>query len=382
MGDMSLTSIPKLGFGLMRLPQLDGGKTDIEQVKTMVDLFMDAGFNYFDTAYVYGNGDSELAAGEALVKRYPRDSYFLATKLNAGEWAKCYDEESGRQQFYTSLERTGAGYFDFYLLHALQAGNYKRYEEFHLWDFLKELKQKGLVRHYGFSFHASPELLEELLTAHPDVDFIQLQINYADLDNPDVASRRNMEVAARHCVPFTIMEPVKGGKLASLDPEAEDVFRSVHPDQSIASWAIRFAASQKGVITTLSGMSNIEQMKDNISFMKDFKPLDEEELAAVEKVRDILGASRAVPCTACHYCTDGCPMEIPIPDIFTSLNILLQDKEEKEESLAKAKAEYEKAVAEGHKASDCIECGQCEGACPQQIQIIEMLKLAADKLEG
>ena len=233
----------KLGFGLMRLPKLADGKSeDIEQVKKMVDLFIAAGGTYFDTAYVYDDGLSEEATKLCLVDRYPRESYTLCTKLCA--WLQCHDEESAKQQFYTSLERTGAGYFDYYLLHALQRNNYKKYDEYHIWNFAQELKDKGLIKNWGFSFHADPELLEELLTDHPEVDFVQLQINYADWDNPGVASRQCWEICRKHNKPVTIMEPVKGGALANPIQKVQDVFRAADPDASFASWAIRFAASR------------------------------------------------------------------------------------------------------------------------------------------
>ncbi|WP_035778507.1 aldo/keto reductase [Butyrivibrio sp. MC2013] len=365
-------AMPKLGFGLMRLPKLEDGKTiDIEQTSKMVDLFLEAGMKYFDTAYVYDDGRSELAAGEALVKRHPRDSFYLTTKLNA---MVAHDEASAKEQFNTSLARTGAGYFDFYLLHALQDNNYQKYEEYHIWEYVKELKAEGKIRHYGFSFHGSPELLEKLLTEHPDVDFIQLQINYADMDNPSVAARKNIEIANAHGVPFTIMEPVKGGNLVNLPSDAQKLMKDHAPESSIASWAVRFAASQKGTLTVLSGMSNLEQMQDNLSYMKGFKPLDDAEMEIIEKVRKILGATDFVPCTACRYCTKGCPMQIPIPDIFKAYNRYLSDRNKLDE----AKAAYAEAVSGAGKASDCISCGQCEGACPQRIGIIEKLQEIAE----
>lgn len=264
-------STPKLGFGLMRLPKDLSGKIDIEQTKKMVDLFMESGLNYFDTAYVYDSGDSERAAKAALVDRYPRGSFTLATKLCA--WMSAHDEKSAKRQFDTSLERTGAGYFDYYLLHALQAGNYQKYDEYHIWDFVKEQKEKGLIRHWGFSFHAGPELLDEILTAHPDAEFVQLQLNYADWENPDVTARANYEVARKHGKSIVVMEPVKGGALAEPPEPVRKIFKEADPDASYASWAIRYAASLDGIITVLSGMSNMAQMKDNLSYMKDSNPL-------------------------------------------------------------------------------------------------------------
>ena len=358
---------PKLGFGLMRLPKKGMGKIDIEQTKKMVDLFMEAGLNYFDTAYVYDGGDSERAAKEALVDRYPRESYTLATKLCA--WMGANNEKTAKQQFYTSLERTGAGYFDYYLLHALQAGNYKKYDEYHLWDFVKEQKEKGLIKHWGFSFHAGPDILEELLTKHPDAEFVQLQLNYADWENPNVTARANYEVARKHGKSIVVMEPVKGGALANPPKAVQDIFRKADPEASFASWAIRYAASLEGIITVLSGMSNVAQMEDNLSYMKQFKPLDAEEQTAIRKAQEAINGIKSIPCTGCHYCTAGCPKKIPIPEIFEARNRQLVWGQ-----LEEGKARYADAVADGGAASDCIACGQCEKACPQQIPVIDRLK--------
>lgn len=371
MSDYFGKEVPKLGFGLMRLPQKGSG-TDIEQVKKMVDLFMEAGFTYFDTAFVYTG--SEDAIRKALVERYPRDSYTLCTKINAFMMAP--NEKAAKQQFYTSLERTGAGYFDYYLLHAFMENNYQKYDKYHLWDFVKEQKEKGLIKHFGFSYHAGPELLDRILTEHPEVDFIQLQINYADWENPAVTSRANYEVARKHGKSITVMEPVKGGKLADPPEEVKKLFKAYHPDMSYASWAIRFVASLDGIITVLSGMSSIEQMKDNISYMKDFKPLNEEEQKIIHEAQRIMGHSATIPCTACHYCVDGCPMNIRIPDIFTAVNRQLGDGQ-----IESAKELYVKATEGSGKASDCIECRQCENACPQHLPITDHLKQAVKMFE-
>ena len=364
---------PKLGFGLMRLPKLADGSIDVEQTKQMVDLFMEAGFTYFDTAYVYDNGESEKAAKAALVDRYPRESYTLCTKLCA--WV-APDERSAKQQFYTSLERTGAGYFDYYLLHAIQRNNYKVYDEFRIWDFVKEQKKKGLIKHYGFSFHADAQLLDELLTDHPDVDFVQLQINYADWENPGVTARECWEVARKHGKSVTIMEPVKGGVLADPVPGVRRILEQANPDVSFASWAVRFAASLDGIITVLSGMSNIAQMRDNISYMKHFKPLTDEEQEVIRQAQAALNEDRSIPCTACHYCTDGCPMNIPIPEIFHVMN------HQKGNPAFRGRREYNIATTGRGKASDCVACGQCEGACPQQINVITRLKDCAELFEN
>ena len=365
---------PKLGFGLMRLPQTDG-VIDIEQTKKMVDLFMEAGQTYFDTAYVYGkDGASEKAAKEALVDRYPRESFTLATKLCA--WLQCDSEETAKQQFHTSLERTGAGYFDYYLLHALQDDTYEKYDQYHIWDFVKEMKAKGLIRHWGFSFHAKPELLDRLLTEHPDTEFVQLQLNYADWENPDVCSRGCYEVARKHGKSIVVMEPVKGGTLANPPQQVADVLKAAEPDMSAASWAIRYVASLDGILTVLSGMSTVEKMEDNLSYMRDFKPLDAKEMAVIGKAQEELAKIEQIPCTACRYCTEGCPMNIPIPDIFAARNLqTLWGQEER------ARREYANETKEKGKASDCIACGQCETACPQQIKVIERLRECAENLE-
>lgn len=367
MSDYFGKEVPKLGFGLMRLPK-KGLHIDIEQTKRMVDLFMEAGFTYFDTAHVYLG--SEAAAKKALVDRHPRESYTLATKLNA--LLPGLNEKSAKQQFYTSLERTGAGYFDYYLLHALMENNYKKYDKFHIWDFVKEQKEQGMIKHFGFSYHSGPELLDSLLTEHPEVDFVQLQINYADWEKPSIASRANYEVARRHGKPIVVMEPVKGGNLANPPSSVKKLFKEYHPDMSYASWAIRFVASLDGIITVLSGMSNVEQMEDNLSYMKNFEPLNEEEQKVIREAQRIIGKSSTVPCTACHYCTEGCPKNIPIPEIFEAMNKQLGNGQ-----LEEAAAEYRKVVEGKGKAGDCIDCKQCEGACPQHLPVTEHLKHCA-----
>ena len=372
MSDYFGKEIPKLGFGLMRLPQ-KGNVTDIEQVKKMVDLFMQSGFTYFDTAYVYGT--SEVDTKKALVERYPRNSYTLATKLNAFMMAP--NEKAAKQQFFTSLERTGAGYFDYYLLHAFMENNYTKYDEYHLWDFVKEQKAKGLIKYFGFSYHAGPELLDRVLTAHPEVDFIQLQINYADWDNPAVTSRANYEVARKHGKSIVVMEPVKGGTLADPPEKVKKLFKDYAPDASYASWAIRFAASLDGIITVLSGMSTLSQMEDNLSYMRDFKPLNDEEQKIIQQAQRIMGSSSTIPCTSCHYCTKGCPKQIPIPEIFNAANKQLGNGQR-----AEAIKDYQNAATEGHRASDCIDCKQCERACPQHLPITEHLKQCAEMLES
>ncbi len=359
---------PKLGFGLMRLPKKDE-VIDVEAVKEMVDLFLGAGFTYFDTAFAYTG--SEEAIREALVKRYPRSAYTLASKINVAE-RFAPDAEASKSQFFTSLERSGAGYFDYYLLHAIKEKNVSRYEEFGIWDFVRKQKEAGLIRHLGFSFHDSPRLLDRLLTEHPEVEFVQLQINYADWEDPRVASRKNYEVARRHGKSVVVMEPVKGGKLADPPDEVKELMKACRPELSAASWAIRFAASLDGILTVLSGMSNREQMLDNLSYMKRFSPLDGEEQAVIRRAQTILGAVPSIPCTACRYCTEGCPAGIRIPEIFAAMNDRFDEK--KKES---AGARYAEAIREAGRPEDCVGCRQCEDACPQHLPVTDLLKGAA-----
>lgn len=368
--------IPKLGFGLMRLPRSDKEKDiiDIEQTKKMVDMFMAAGLKYFDTAYVYHG--SEAAAKEALVDRYPRDSYYLTSKLNAGSWA-AKNEEEAKKEFEISLERTGAGYFDFYLLHALGKKNLPLYDKYGIWDFVKEKKAEGKIKYWGFSFHDTPEVLEQILTEHPDAEFVQLQLNYADWNSLTVQSRGCYEVCVKHNKPVVVMEPIKGGTLANPPESVKKILTDANPNASVASWAVRFAASLPNVMVVLSGMSNVEQMADNISYMKDFKPLTEEEQAVIRKAQEALDAIDQIKCTACHYCTGGCPKKIQIPDIFSAMN-----RELIYGQTDTAKRMYASAVEDGHgKASDCIKCGQCENACPQHLPIRSLLEKCAAALE-
>lgn len=366
----------KLGFGLMRLPRLGAGSEkdpfDMEQTKAMVDRFIAAGGKYFDTAYVYTG--SEEATKEALCDRYPRDSYYLASKLNATDWAVKSKEEA-LAQLEISLERTGAGYFDFYLLHSLDHECVDRYEEYGVWDFVWDAKAKGLVKHAGISFHDTADVLDKILTDHPETEFVQLQINYLDWEDPDVQSRACYEVCVKHNKPVIVMEPVRGGLLANLPERATEVFKEAEPDASTASWAVRFAASLPNVSVVLSGMSTIEQVEDNLSYMQDFKPLSDEERDVINRALEALLDVDRIPCTACRYCTPGCPMEIDIPRIFKVMNNYKIYGD-----LEKYKEIYQRRFKDV-KASDCIQCGQCEGACPQHLPIVELLQEVAATLE-
>jgi predicted aldo/keto reductase-like oxidoreductase len=363
--------VPKLGFGLMRLPK-KGFLPDVKKTSQMVDRFLEAGFKYFDPAYVYPG--SESATRKALVKRHTRDSYLLATKLYAPFVAPT--EKMAKKELETSLRRTGAEYFDFYLLHSLMASNVGKYERFHLWDFVAEQKKKGTIRYAGFSYHSGPELLDRLLTEHPEVDFVQLQINYEDWENPRIASRANYEVARKHGKSIVVMEPIKGGRLAMPPKKVRELLQSYDPEASPASWAIRFAASLDGIITVLSGMSTLGQVEDNISFMKDFRPLSEEEQDILRQARELLGSTGEIACTACRYCMKGCPKNIPIPEIFEAANRQLGSGQ-----LESAKQAYARATRRKGKASDCIRCRQCEEACPQHLPVTELLEQCSEMLE-
>ena len=365
---------PKLGFGLMRLPMI-GDEIDMEQVKSMVDKFMKKGFTYFDTAYVYINGKSEVAAREAIVKRYPRDSFTLATKLPL--WDEVETEADMQKIFDESMARAGVEYFDYYLLHAMDKAKFEKADRIGAWDFIFKMKAQGKIRHCGFSFHDSAEVLDEALTKHPEAEFVQLQINYADWENDNVQSRKGYEVALKHNKPIVIMEPVKGGSLAAMVPEVQDMMKAENPDLSIPSWAIRYCAGLDNIITVLSGMSTQAQLNDNVSYMEHFEPLNEKEHAVLDKAVQILKSIPTVPCTACRYCVDDCPMHINIPEIFKALNGYKQfgclEGTDKPYNMG----QYEKATKDGGKAGECLQCGSCEAHCPQHISIIEELKTAA-----
>ena len=374
-----IESKKRLGFGLMRLPLLNPdnpANIDVEQVKQMVDTFLERGFTYFDTAWMYHSFQSENVVKEALVDRYPRDSYTLATKLHAG-FIKTKEDRD--KVFEEQRRKTGVEYFDYYLLHDIGFDHYKTYTDLDCFRWLMDKKEKGLVRHIGFSYHDNAELLDKVLTEHPEFEFVQLQINYLDWESEGIQSRKCYEVAEKHHVPVIVMEPVKGGTLANVPDAVTKMFKEYHPDMSVPSWAIRFAASHENVALVLSGMSNMEQLLDNLSYMDELVPLNEEENALIRKAVEIINSTIEIPCTGCSYCTDGCPMNIAIPKYFSLYNA---DKQEiKTKSWMPQQEYYSRLTGTFGKASDCVACGQCEDVCPQHLPVIDYLQKGAEHFE-
>lgn len=361
----------KLGFGCMRLP-MKRKKVDHDETKKMVDLFMREGFNYFDTARGYIEEQSEDAVRECLVKRYPRESYILTDKLTGGYLKTAADV---RPFFENQLKKCGVDYFDFYLMHAQTRENYGHFKECRAYEQAYEFKKEGRIKHFGISFHDSAEMLEMILNEHPEIEVVQLQLNYVDFDDPAVQSRKCYEVCRKYDKPVIVMEPVKGGNLVNLPKNAKGIFESLNGGSN-ASYAIRFAAGFDGVFMVLSGMSNMEQMSDNISYMKDFKPLNDAEMKAVEEVTKVFKSMNLIACTACRYCVDGCPKNIVIPDLFACMNSKHIHHD------WNADYYYNEICTVGSgKASDCIGCGKCEKACPQHLSVRSYLKKVAKEFE-
>ena len=366
----------KLGFGLMRLPLTDPNdqrSIDIEKTCEMVDTFLSRGFTYFDTAWMYCGHASEDATKRVLVDRYPRDSYTLATKLHA---AYLTSEDDRDRIFNEQLRKTGVEYFDYYLIHDMRVSHYEIYKNLHCFEWLREKKAQGLVKHMGFSFHDTAEVLDQILTEQPDMEFVQLQLNYLDWESESVQSRKCYEVARKHNIPIIVMEPVKGGTLANVPAAVQGLFKSHSPEMSVPSWAIRFVAGLPGVMMVLSGMSNMEQLLDNTSYMQEFEPLTMEEEKLVHHAADLIRSEIAIPCTGCAYCVDGCPQNIAIPQYFALYNTASVAAGD-----GAAKDAYAKLTEKFGPASACIGCAQCEGVCPQQLPIVEHLKAVASKLE-
>ena len=346
----------KLGFGCMRLPYIDN-EIDYEQTKKMVDIFLENGFNYFDTAHGYLNEQSEYVVKECLTKRYPRDKYLIATKLSPNYFNK---NEDIRPFFFKQLDAIGVDYVDFYLMHCQNKELFKKYRDCLAYEEAFKLKEEGLIRHVGFSFHDKANVLDEILTTYPEIEFVQIQFNYLDYDDENVEARKCLEVCLKHNKKVMVMEPVRGGALARLPLKANELLKTLSND-SPASYAIRFAASFPNVVMVLSGMSNLDQMKDNISFMKDFKPINEKENNVLKEIVKIINEVKMIPCTNCKYCLEVCPNNVRIPEIFSTINSLNR---------------YNEGNKEIFKDINCIKCGKCEKACPQHIEIRKILEEA------
>ena len=366
----------RLGLGFLRLPSQnpdDPNEIDMPQVCQMVDAFMDAGFRYFDTAYIYLGYKSESFLKEAVTNRYPREQFMLATKLPCGE---LQEGESPYRIFNEQLTKCGVTYFDVYLLHGISKPSYELAHRRGYFDFLKELKETGKANCIGFSFHDSAEVLDEILTAHPEVDVVQIQMNYLDWDNPIIQSGACYNVCRKHGKKLIIMEPVKGGTLANVPEKAKGLMEQLDAAASPASWALRFAASQPGVAMVLSGMSNLEQIQANTALFSQFKPLTEEETHMLGKAAQIIRETVAIPCTGCSYCTHGCPMQIPIPQYFSLYNEHKRDRWQ-----VGAKGRYKKMTEVHGAASQCVSCGQCEEKCPQKLPVMEHIRQVAKEFE-
>ncbi len=370
----------KLGFGMMRLPLLDKDvrdSIDYEQLDRMVDYFLDRGFTYFDTAWMYHNHSSEKAVARSIISRYPRDRYTITTKLPD---YMIKTEQDRDRIFQKQLEKTQAGYFDYYLLHDVNSKSVGTFRDMKCYEWGLKKKEEGLIGSFGFSFHDGPELLDEFLNECPEMEFVQLQINYLDWNSPGIRSRECYEVAQKHGKKVIVMEPVKGGALASVPAEVERMLKEADPTMSIASWAIRFAASLPNVMKVLSGMSSMEQMIDNAGYMQNFVPLTEQEKKMLIKAGEIISRDVSIPCTGCAYCTVKCPQNIPIPSYFNLYNLDIKERKMHGDWTSQD-GYYETLKKKGPSPSDCIRCGECEKICPQQLQIREDLKRVARHFE-
>ena len=363
----------RFGFGLMRLPMKDGN-IDYEHAQKMVDRYIERGFCYFDTAYGYHDGESEKAVKKLLVEKYPRETFYLATKLPL--WF-IESEEDHQRIFDEQRQRTGVDYFDFYLIHALDGDKIRLADKYNSWDFIVKLKERGLAKHIGFSFHGTADELDMLFTAHPEIEFVQLQINYADWDSEKVQSRECYEVARKHNKPIIIMEPVKGGSLTEFGPAEREIFANYNPNMSLASWAIKYVMSLEGVFCVLSGMSNIEQLEENVDIAEDFVPMTKAEYEVINAVIEKSKETPTVPCTGCNYCHEACPQKIDTAEIISQYNNYLRYK-----YLKTPREAYLMSNQKGSFASDCIQCGECEARCPQNIKIIDTLKDIAELFEA
>ncbi len=372
MSELIKAKSPNLGFGNMRMPSKADGTPDEELIFEMVDTYMQHGYNYFDTAHSYRGSEAMLR--KALVDRYPRESFHITTKINLYD-CSCADDM--QKQVEESLERLNVSYVDMYFLHGLSARAYDKVNNWKAFDYLRSLKEKGITKHIGFSFHGTADELDTLLTENPDMELVQLQINYLDWEDEKVQSRRCYEVCRAHNVPVSVMEPAKGGWLAGDDSDASRLLKNANPDASVASWAFRFVAALPGIHVILSGMGNIEQVKDNINTFENFKPLTEEERALTLKAVDMINSIPTVPCTGCSYCTAACPMSLPIPLFMRTYNAMIMFN-----AIESSRYQYNHFTSPETKASNCVGCRGCEERCPQGIEISKYVKAVSDRLEG
>lgn len=356
----------KFGFGCMRLPLLENGEVNTELFSQMVDLFMERGFTYFDTAHGYVKGLSEPALKTCLTSRHPRESYTITDKLSTHHFNS---QEEIRPLFESQLEAVGVDYFDLYLMHAQDKNIFEKFKKCHAYETALEFLKEGKIKHLGISFHDRAEVLEQILTEYPQIEAVQIQFNYADYEDPSVESRKCYEVCVKHGKPVIVMEPVKGGSLVNLPEDAQKVFDDLHSELSTASYAIRFAAGFDGIKMVLSGMGDLNMVDDNTSYMQNFEPLGEQEQAAVSKVTEIFRSKNLIPCTACRYCMEQCPKGIRIPDLFALLNA--------KKVFNNWNTDYyynNIQTTEGTKAKDCLKCGKCEAICPQHLPIRKLLE--------
>lgn len=360
------------GFGCMRLP-IKNGEVDTEQFSKMTDLFLERGFNYFDTAHGYLQGKSEAAIRTCLTSRYPRDKFVLTDKLSTHHFNS---QEEIRPLFESQLAACGVDFFDFYLMHAQDRNIFRKYRELHAYETALEFLKEGRIHHFGISFHDKADVLEEILQTYPEIEVVQIQLNYVDFNDASVESRKCYEMCRKYGKPVIVMEPVKGGSLVRLPEQAEKIFTDLHGG-SPASYAIRFAAGFDGVIMVLSGMSSVEMVEENSGFMQDFQPLNDMEKQAVSRVCEIFRAQNLIPCTACRYCTERCPQHIAIPDLFACLNARKQFQNWNTDY-------YYRNIHTGigTRASDCRGCGLCESICPQHLPIRSLLKQVAEEFDG
>lgn len=375
----------RLGMGCLRLPLLnpdDQESIDYKTLEKNVDLMLENGYRYFDTSFIYHNGQSEVALGKALVDRHPRESFLLSTKMPI-KFMHCADDME--RVFSEQLSKCHVDYFDFYLIHAISTEGYKKCKEWGVFEFLEKKKAEGKFREFGVSFHDTPEFLDTLLTEHPEINFVVAQLNYLDWVSPATRSKELYEICVKHNKPIVVMEAIKGGNLVNLPAEAKKLMRGYNPNASLASWALRFTGSLPGVRVTLAGMPSTEFCLDDMKTFNDFKPLNDEEYAIIDQVVDIIKKKVPIPCTYCRYCEPGCPKKIDIPDYFSMYNSMKMVEADSHNFVNTEANLYAHTLEKGRGAAcECIRCGKCEKVCPQHLPIMTYLQqyIAGELEEG